>query len=533
MYAIGAAASLFRSPSLDSSGDGLTRASSTVPLGPLRRPDAVWLLAVGVGLLSVWGALALIHLGDRYALNSSSSVWMGLAEAALRGVLIPPIVDGDYYGGTRYLPLSILPHAGLSAVTGEYLVAGKLLGLLSTAVLGGLLFAVMRRESVEVGAAVAITAVVLASPVGAIATYGMRPEAIPAALELAAVALVARSAGRRAVVVAGVLAALALGAKLTAAYAVVAIAIWLIARDRRELLPFGTSFGVCLVVEILVFDRLTDGRIWANLAELGAGVPTLREIVSTPPSFVLELTRSPSVFLLLPAAATWYPIAWSEQKLSVFHVAFLISLAITFALYTDPGVSYNHLLEPFTLAAVLVGGLWAWARRHEIPRDAVRIMIGASLAMGATVCLVAGPGIDLALAVRHFASGSPERMYGTDVLDDHLSADVEFLADDAWIPLAYDQRPIVLDSYMLGLIGERLTGAVDPLVARINGGEFGFIVLQFDVEDPEAGVERGPHTLGPAVDSAIRDRYRLVDVVRTKDLSFQVVSPVLYVYVPR
>ena len=103
-------------------------------------------LIVGLIALASTVLLAIVHLGDRYFVLTTSGVWMGLADYARHGLIFPADHGGDSFAGTRYMPLPVLLHAGLASLTGEYLTSGKLLGLLSLAVLCLLVFALFRRS---------------------------------------------------------------------------------------------------------------------------------------------------------------------------------------------------------------------------------------------------------------------------------------------------------------------------------------------------------------------------------------------------
>ncbi len=69
---------------------------------------------------------------------------MALAGYASEGTLYPPLYDGERFGGTRFMPLQFVFHAGLSHATGEYLVSGKLLVLVVSVALLVTIFAALR-----------------------------------------------------------------------------------------------------------------------------------------------------------------------------------------------------------------------------------------------------------------------------------------------------------------------------------------------------------------------------------------------------
>ena len=104
----------------------------------------LWLsraLLAAAGLTLVAAVLvAGAHVDDRYGLDHVSGARMALAQYFNDGTLYPELFDGAYYGGTRWMPLPTILHGLLARVTGEFLVAGK---LLSYAMMGGLLLAML------------------------------------------------------------------------------------------------------------------------------------------------------------------------------------------------------------------------------------------------------------------------------------------------------------------------------------------------------------------------------------------------------
>src|SRR5437868_3825598 len=81
-------------------------------------------------VLGSCAAFALCHLNTGYNLDTGSGVQMGLAAHLNAGRFYPALYDGQYYGGTRYMPLYFVLHAGAARLTGEYVVSGKALTFL-------------------------------------------------------------------------------------------------------------------------------------------------------------------------------------------------------------------------------------------------------------------------------------------------------------------------------------------------------------------------------------------------------------------
>src|SRR5215470_16280801 len=88
-----------------SAGLGMDRALIALPR----------LIAGAVGVLGFgsWLILAAAHRDDLYRAGFVAGAWLELVRSAAHGLLYPPLFDGGYFGGTRYMPLTILLMSGL------------------------------------------------------------------------------------------------------------------------------------------------------------------------------------------------------------------------------------------------------------------------------------------------------------------------------------------------------------------------------------------------------------------------------------
>ena len=504
----------------------------SLPSSRVSDAATIILPALGLLLLGAWLSLAVVHLGDRYAVTGTSSVWMGLAYYARHGLLFPPLFDGEHVAGTRYMPLSILAHAGLASLTGEYLVSGKLLGLFSGIAIGIVLVAALRRVGARLRLALPLAAVVLASPVGMVTTMGMRPEAIPSGLQLAAVAVVLSSHRRRSLGLAAILCAFAIMAKITAIYAPIAIVFWLLRRHPRAAVAFGAMFAIATFTLFGVVTLVSEGRIWTNLLELGSAGLSLTDIVTVPTRLLAHLGAEPGVFLLVPFALVAVVLGWKARAVSLAQAALIVAALVTLFIYTDRGADYNHLLDVALLTALVAGEFAARSWTATSGGQHMQPAFAAALVVGMVATLTVGPGIDLALVARHALTRGAEPMYDAAPLRGLVAPADEVLSDTAYLAVSRGQQPVVLDPFMLGRIGQRQPEVVQDLAARVRRGEFKAIVLQFDIDGLDFPAFFGPQDVGAKVSAAIREHYRLERVLVTEDLSFTFSSPPLYVYVP-
>ena len=153
------------------------------------------LVAVALVAILAWLFLAGSHLQDRYGVLHVQGAWMGLAQYANEGIVYPPLFDGEQYGGTRWMPLPILLNATAARITGEYLVSGKLVGLVLTAVLLVLVFFTLRRLEAPRALSAALAGTIIATDPGRIAGTTLGGDVLPVVLQVGSL-VVATSGGR-------------------------------------------------------------------------------------------------------------------------------------------------------------------------------------------------------------------------------------------------------------------------------------------------------------------------------------------------
>ena len=235
---------------------------------------AVWLSGVCLAasaLAAIAVALvAAIHIDDRYAIDHASGARVALARYADHGVLYPPLIGEDIFGGTRFMPLPVMLNVALGRLTDDYLISGKLLAAATMLAVGAVMFAVLRRSACPVPIAVGLVGVVLTTQTGLLAVTGLRGDSLPLLLQLLAIAVAARSGSRRATWTSAALAALAVTAKLHALWAPAAIVVWLWTSDRRRARHFAVAFVGITAVLLATLTAVTRGRFLENVFGLSA-----------------------------------------------------------------------------------------------------------------------------------------------------------------------------------------------------------------------------------------------------------------------
>jgi hypothetical protein len=467
--------------------------------------------------------LALVHLDDRYRLDQVGGTWTALATYANEGTLYPPLYDGERFGGTRYMPLQIGLHAGLARLTGDELLAGKLLALLVAAALLAVLLDVLVRElGVPLWVSLTLVAALVASPLGVLTVTSIRGDALTVVLQLTALTVVSRFSRPAGAVGAGVLCAAAVLAKLSGLWGAAAIVGWLLlCRDRRRLAHFVAGFAAPLAVVLALVEVFTRGRFSDNVFGLSAasayGPMDALRIVPTKLFTLLDVGADP-VSLLLPLAVVGLVLAARARTVRSYHVAFVAASVVTLGLLADPGTTYNHLLDVGVLTVVLVGILWAeQARAAAGARTVVTLLVPAVALWAAAGSYALGLHVEVKEAAS-IAIGRSSASYPRDPLAGRISADESLLSEEPWIPVSLDRLPTVLDPYALLRLADEHPDWEAELVARLDGRAFDWVLLRYDHVAADGRIDVSApwwqnQNFGPTIVAAIARNYRFRDVV--------------------
>ena len=337
--------------------------------------------------------------------------------------------------------------------------------------------------------AAGLTGLIIVSPTGLEAITSIRGDALPIFIQLLALGLMVRK-GQRAlptVILIGALCGLAMVAKISAVWGLMAIGLWLLAKDRKRLLFFACGFVGLLIIAALILWLLTGGRFFTSVLSLTfAGSGNLGAIVLLAPQRLMEFTTewAPICWALLPLAAAGYFLRLGNRQFTPYHLALLCCLAILLVIYADWGVGENHVLDLLVLSTILVGDL-----AGQIPRQRRGMAVAhAGMAMVAVV------GIPLAFLHKPLSADEKFETAGRDVMDaigmltgrevdvDYnphpmagmVAEDEVILSEDPYVPVSLGRKPVVLDGFMLKRMDQ---GPIDALVGRINNRQFGKVIL--------------------------------------------------------
>jgi Glycosyltransferase family 87 len=475
----------------------------------------VWIAA---GLAAV-GLLAAVHVDDRYGVSAASGVWIGLTAAAHAGHWYPPVYTSGFYGGTRYMPVPVLIELGGRAITGEYLVSAKLLIYAVNVALYLLVYRAARSQGAPALVSLSIVVTVLASSAATTTALGFRWDALAAALQLGAVAVVSRAATAPRAATAGVLCGLALATKVTSLWALAALAVLLVRKPGR-LVALGAATAATFAVVAGGVDLASHGRLLAQMRDFtfaGSAHSSLREGVHRFYQLGLRNERSLPLLLLLALAALL--LAAARRRIGPYEIGLVFALPIVIVVLRDFGAYENHLLDLQILCGLVVAGIWreSGVVAGGIARATiVGLLFLAFLAAGRHTLLP-----DVRTAASHELRGRRAAAYSLHPVPAITAQGTCALFEDAAIPLLAGQQPVVLDAFIAHRLQTVEPSALEHLLRRVRQRTFSTVVLSFPLTN------RGwfqTLDFGTAFADAAAANYRLVEARPEVGV---------YVYVPR
>jgi hypothetical protein len=420
------------------------------------------------------------------------------------------------------MPMYFVLHAGLARLTGDYILSGKVLSLIVTGLLLGLLFLVLSRFGCPLFLSLALASIPLLTDVGLLAATTVRGDALAVLFQLGAIALIAHKE-RNAGIPAALLCALAIFTKLSAIWAPVAIVGFLYLNNRSMLRSFAITFLVALLVVGAGLQLASHGQMFANIGTLAfTGVHASQAIRKvTAYTLAILVTRAQAVWVLIPLALISIVVAITSHRTSIYHFAWVAAVFVLVPVMADQGTDMNHLLDLVVLTPILVGALWS-AGTGDASQSALRLIVAALVLWAGGTAYVLNlrlQAVDAVVSVVGHQSSPDLRMQP---ILARLSGARRVLSEDATIPVARGELPVVLDPWMLPKIERRHPEWIAQLAAQIRSGEFDRIVLvnRYELIDPNFTSVYAAH-LGPIVMSAIQERYVWIGEIN----GFQIYGP--------
>jgi hypothetical protein len=440
-----------------------------------RRWDVLlWVAALAVLLTTV--IRVPVFWSNQGYMDTVAGVWSALEVDVAHGVFYRPVDGPDGFGGTRYVPVQFVLHAGVTRLmSGDLISAGHGLTLMAMValILGAHLL--LRRLGLPATTAAAAAVMILASRTAQEALLSYKGDALPAAFNVWGIAVCAAPAlGTAGAVTAAVLFTLAIGTKVTTVFGLGAVLIflWLSGQRRAAAIVLAvTLVGVGTLAAATV--AASDGRV-IEAWRAGAGRATsLDALFKAPFTFARLVRQVPAtlLFIQLGLAALLAVNLQRPRKPDLGTWCFLATAAGMVLICSADGIDTNHLLD-LHVASIVMLGVWLASAKPDARAFGIAALAVAGLA--ASMSLASGLMNRRAEASRGLFSEAVA-----------LVADTSrpILAENPLVPITAGQRPYMLDPFLY-----RINRPVYPAIeARLwkdlAAQRFGAVVL-----------ERDPHT---------------------------------------
>ena len=509
------------------------RESAIRPGGVEPAPPRRWLPGTAVllaylfaaGLTSLFVLTVATHLRDRFALSHVDGVWLNLALAARSGSIPPPLLEDGVYSGTRYLPLPVTMLSVVGRVMGDDIAAGKLLALLSFALLLLVAGLLLHRLRVPAPVIAVLLTLVAATPTGHQAALTIRFDALPAALQLAALTVLVLAAGRHrpaTLLAMGVLCGAAPALKTSALWGALTVLLWLLAqRQVRQAGLFLAATVVTFAGLFLPFVVASDGGVLSQLrATSASGEDPLWRVDRSLLHLANFATSNDMVTVPLLVGATAVALlVLYQRRCTPLHLALLLAFLQVFVLSADRGIETNHLIDMVVLAVVVVGLALGTALRTA--RDPAPTLLVALV--GLTLMAVGGSWMQwrvVETAVVAGLRGQSDAAVARDPLAGLVPLGAPLLSEDPGIPVVRGQQSVVGDPFLFRRLSATRPQWSADLVRRIRAHEFEAVVL-LQVSPDVAATWYDEVHFGGAVGAAIKGSYALEQTLPNGQLLYR------------
>ncbi len=426
-------------------------------------------------------------------LYMTSGVWAALAVDLADGMFYRPIVSDMGYGGTRYVPVHFMLHAGLirligSPVAGAYLIAYTA-GL---ALLAGL-FRCLRKFDVPAGFAAACSILMFSALSVHACLFQIRPDILATAFNIWGLSfcITPNTRSARWIVIAAICFTLAFMTKFTTVFGVTAVVgYWLLMGRRRDAAMLAGVTAGLTAIALFGVHIASDGRALESFLACAAGSTSLRTLLASPYRF-LRTSRMDIAFLLTFAAALMVLFTRLREGIrDLPALFFLLTLGATIVIASDDGAGINHFID-----LQIASGLLCVIHLAQKPANVfVRYALPAGGMIGA-----AAIGVAAIFVNTYYAESRYEQQ--EHIIDLTGVGEHPLLSDDPWIPILAGERPYVLDNFSLRTIAENDPTIADDLFTKLDRRFFRAAILFYGKQAP-----RGPNR-NVNIEADARDRY--------------------------
>ncbi len=297
-----------------------------------------------------------LEYGEGLVFYESGQLW----RDGFNPTSLYPLNDLPPYRFANYSPLFFYLQALIMSLTGPTaILAGRLISVLASFFLGGLLYRVTRQIEIapgqKAGPILALAAALTPYATAALYFWGViaKTDLLAIALSLAGVSAIWKadleSRSWQAYAGAGLLCGLALLTKQSLVAAPATIVIWLgLRRQWQALMAFGFSLGGLVGGIALFFQIVTGGAFYTHLVPYNTQ-PFDGDYLRVNLQYFLQ-----THLLLLILALIWVarPLIWRKERFDLWSLYFLVAFAASFSV-AKFGAAINYYIESLCIVALL------------------------------------------------------------------------------------------------------------------------------------------------------------------------------------
>jgi hypothetical protein len=458
-----------------------------------------YVLVIGVRL-----ADTSLIVGTPEAVDYGEPIVYAQAARLAQGEALYQPLDRQPYTVTAYTPVYYLLAGILQAGFGPGFLAGRLLSLVAAAMASVLLASLVTRctASRPAGVLVAIPFLALgfAGPIPWFAVY--RVDVLGLAVSLAAVRALGDGSSRRAIVLAGLLAAAAVLTKQSFVAASLAGFVWLWTIKQSHAVLFAIVTGLGVVLPCLVLE-LTTHAFLANT--LAGNVNPFNAEVFEYLSPVFSASLAPEIVCSVILVVVARP--WDAPRTRLLLLYWIASAGQLVGLF-KVGAYYNYWIE-FAATSVALTSVAIWSGLRSSARS-VSWLLSMGMCAGLIIQLVwVVPGVitEWSVATTLAAVRDPTRFQA--LVDRVRTAPGGVLADPLDV-VVFAGRPVVLEPVIYSIFELDGRWNSEPLVRQICDGEISLLVLNMPIETASINILFGVPWWPTSVLDALRERMTLI-----------------------
>lgn len=493
-----------------------TRSEPTDPTAP-RRSMAALLIAGTLGLvLAAQVLLFLIHswrfLGFPYQLDYGEGPILQIALRFAQGEsLYPPLNQGYPYVIASYMPLYYVLCGLVAKLTGPSFLGGRLLSVVSALMISACCGLVVWDNTRRRFPAFLAAGIVAAMPIVMVWAALMRIDMAALAFSIAGFWLFQR--GKRTTGL--VLFALAVMTRWTNVAAIAAtLAGLVLQRKWKQAIGWGSAQVALILVLVLAANLATRGGMIHQLSyHTSSSLGKSWSWVQVWLLLSIAMREWPVYFVLSGAGAVWCAVRKPHRAIAVY---FLAAWAVFFT-SGRIGSTFNYLLEPVAVGAMVTGIMWAelaqldfaqLSARYRGPARSAALALLAGVS-GALAMQMADTNLRLEYTIsilRPKASGR-ESAY---VVERLRAAAGPTLCEDVGLQILAEKE-VPLDPFEFTQLAHKRAFDPAPVFADVRAGRFPLIVLRFDPEKEihRPGEDWATGRWPDGIISAVRERYVL------------------------